>query len=783
MNRCICGDELYSVFVADNWWEVTEEGETISVKKDDVLLGECTSCKLIRQIFPEKIDYTQYPPTSPLYKGKSYNHDFSVSMLRLERYQKEVPNIFSEKARSLDVGSGSGAFVDLMEEKLGWDSFGCEIAQYLSEKSKKIYRKPLIDIHFPTDHFKLVTVHDVLEHVFDPKEFMNEIFRITDEEGVAVIEIPDFYFPGYPGSHHWKTEHLWFFGEIHLLTLICATGFSVIKVQKPIEGKLSVICFKPKQSRKTILFPPGIGDCYWSLVKLRSFLKERGIGLPEVSVVSPRVKGHNAHQRAFPFLEMFPFLKSKGESIVSQDPKDKKIWNEAYLQEGRTVFEKVMGYDYFIAYNGRMRFGGTIEKADSLETEWDLPRFISLREEEYRINSIKNMGRYVVFYFVFHGIYRNWLKEMGGITAIVSIVRKLKEEMGITPVLVGASWDSVEPTLRELASQLKDISVNLSGQTELDELFGLLRGAELVVGYPSGLTIMSAVLGTKTVTIWNTYFHRDFWWNVVPPKTHGSNYIAVASRGFSVRDFLNTCLNFYRLGVYRIQTTESLESLPEKTHFVCVLRTGGVYHKEYVIKLYEAIRRNYTHPFEMICLTDLKDFEYKDIRVVSLKRNWMGWWSKLEIFRKDYVGPDSLIVYMDLDTLITGNINWINRAEVRKDTDDFWALLPWNIKRRNSGGMASAIMKFRSGVFSFIYENFNIDLMEEYPGGDQDFIKKQLEDKQIEYMNLKEIGGIFSYKKDILRGNRKGHSIVCFHGDPRIEALKGLTLVKENWRG
>ena len=56
-----------------------------------------------------------------------------------------------------------------------------------------------------------------------------------------------------------------------------------------------------------ILIPPGLGDAYWVLVKLRGIMKQRGIERPELTILSwedPR----GAHLRSLPYLRMFDWF-------------------------------------------------------------------------------------------------------------------------------------------------------------------------------------------------------------------------------------------------------------------------------------------------------------------------------------------------------------------------------------------------------------------------------------------------------------------------------------------
>lgn len=780
---CYCGNSEY-VLVKNHppAYVVTDEGKTV-LSSDPYKIGCCTKCFVMRQLDAPITDYSKYPPTKSEYEGKSFEHDLSVAKARFEWYE-DITNLFKLNKKSLDIGSGSGAMIEVMKSKF-WDAYGCELSAYRNERnSDRVYRKDFTQIHFPTDHFQFVTAHDVIEHVYDPLRFAEELFRITDEKGCAVIEIPDFFLEGCAGEHHWKHEHLWYFSEKEMNKLLAGVGFLIDGCYKPIEGKITFLCRKPKQKRTKILFPPGIGDCYWSLVKLQDFIKQKGIkGQPEVSVVCPRPKKFEAHKRAFPFLEMFPFLKSTGEARESKEPEHNKIWKEAYLKKGRVVFEEVMDNDYFIALNGQMRYGVSVDELP-YETNWYPDRFISLEESQFMEKFKKENPRYIVFYFVFHGVYERWVEDLGGVKNLVLFVKKLCSQLQAKPIFVGADWDAADKTLSEFVSCFPPES-DCTGKTTVGQLFGLLRGSEMCVGFPSGLTIMSPVLGVKTFTLWNNYYHEKFFWNVVPPDVVSKGtYMALNTKYQTPEGLTWKAVDFYNSNPNRIgnlRTQEIPKVKPDKNKdfdftVVCVLRSGGDYDEEYVIKLKNAVKRNATKRIDFVCISDVP-INDPEIRNENLISDFPGWWSKVEMFRSELYRTEYAL-YIDLDTVILQNID-----SIFSPTGIFASIVPWNTARRKNGEIASGIMLFKTSELRFIYEEFSMGLISDYKG-DQDYILESLREHNIPKTTLpKMIHGIKSYKRDILRyGMDISSRIICFHGKPRPRDIQNFKWMKENWK-
>jgi hypothetical protein len=69
-----------------------------------------------------------------------------------------------------------------------------------------------------------------------------------------------------------------------------------------------------------------------------------------------------------------------------------------------------------------------------------------------------------------------------------------------------------------------------------------------VVGYPSGLTIMSTVLKKKTLIIWNDYYHKNFQWNCCPPEVRRKTYQITNTKGLkpqALATSVKTLINKY----------------------------------------------------------------------------------------------------------------------------------------------------------------------------------------------------------------------------------------------
>lgn len=776
---CACGCKYFHAEQSRMGVFVDDRGKS---HDREIRTAECAECGLVRQVglpFSTEAEYVEYykkyPPVKATYVEKDYAHDRDLAAKRCAAYKVR------KGQRVLDVGSGSGAFVDECRS-VGADAYGCEIAQYSYRKGgadEYTYRKRFEDVHFPTDHFDMVTCHDTLEHVLDPAAFMRELFRVTVQKGFCKVDMPDFYAEA--GAHHWKaTEHVWFFTAEQFTKLAEAVGFSVAKVEKPIESKVLFHLVKPEQRRVKVLLPPGIGDAYWSIVKLEAFIEKYKTGLPDVYVVSNREMKHNGHNRAFPFIEMFPFLHSSGVAIPSSNYVDARgLWKEAYSQRGRTVFRNVLGCDYFVSYNGHLRYGEDLEKIDpDLRCDWVPPMFVSLEQERYEREAMEKYGRYIAYHLVFHGTYRYWTDQFP-LRAVVESINRITASTGCVPVFSGAGWDKDQPLLSLVVRNVRG-AVDLRGQTTVAQLFGLMKGAQAVVGYPSGSSIMGAMLGKKTLIVWNDYYDWNFAWLCVPPAVRRTTYQIEDTRNLTpakleerVLVLLGSTVSGGKVKVE--QPSPAPTQLKGKADIVaaCVLnadsKTFGV---DNVLMLRNMLRRYLTIDHKLVCITDSDDLP-EDVQAIKPLGRHPEPWHTMEVFRKDLadgVFKDKLVLYLDLDLLL------LDRIDDLVELDHRFTMLSTFVPGRRYGNWATGIMLW-TGDHSYLYEAFRTNERR----ATQDslvgtFISEHLKEQPDSVQMFQ--AGIYSYKRHCWEALPAATSAVWFHGNPKYDQVTTPWVVK-----
>lgn len=177
------------------------------------------------------------------------------------------------------------------------------------------------------------------------------------------------------------------------------------------------------------------------------------------------------------------------------------------------------------------------------------------------------------------------------------------------------------------------------------------------------------------------------------------------------------------------------------------------------------VSKNITIPHRFVCLTNTN----VPCESIPLERNWPGWWSKIELFRPGLF--EGQVFYLDLDTVILKNIDNIVSQE-----EDFIGLRPFNpLKVLDTWYFASGLLGWKAGKFDFLYEDFDFALEHKINRGDQDYLSKALDTRDIEFIYWQDlVDGIFSYKRHVRNTayNVTDPSIICFHGSPRPWEVK-----------
>jgi hypothetical protein len=211
----------------------------------------------------------------------------------------------------------------------------------------------------------------------------------------------------------------------------------------------------------------------------------------------------------------------------------------------------------------------------------------------------------------------------------------------------------------------------------------------------------------------------------------------------------------------------------------CVLMTGGqIYNYRYVNALANAIAKHVTIPHTFTCLTnDSTNFNDNVHKVIKLQHEFPKWWSKIELFRTDLFSDTSQVFFLDLDTVITQNID-----DIVSYKGHFCGLRDFY----TSESLGSGLLSWSPRRHHHIYKNFLLKpsyIMANMRYGDQEWI--DLQTKRVDYFQDLYGKKIVSWKKHCVARDKiyvpTESSIICFHGVPKPHEI-AHDIIVSNWQ-
>jgi len=141
---------------------------------------------------------------NPEYFAKDYGGGAEVAYQdsfesNRQRYREIIKRIkkYKKEGILLEIGCAGGHFLKFAEAA-GYQVKGVEISSAMAkfareELSLDVLAGTLEDLDLPSQSFDIVYLGDLLEHVYNLKLFLEEVFRILKPSGLVYIDIPGTY--------------------------------------------------------------------------------------------------------------------------------------------------------------------------------------------------------------------------------------------------------------------------------------------------------------------------------------------------------------------------------------------------------------------------------------------------------------------------------------------------------------------------------------------------------------------------------------------------------------
>jgi len=235
---------------ADDAAQLWPMPDRLQVFPGDFALVRCRACGLLRTS-----PRPAWSELSAAYAGGRYRMPGEVGGSAIQSLARRITALSPRPGRALDVGCGTGELLAALRQD-GWAVQGVEpnatlasvgAKHSLASQSKSLLltanASPLLDIFvgdlaaaaFPGEHFDLVVLWHVLEHLPEPLATLAEVRRVLRPGGVAVIGVPNAaslqarlfgrYWAGYDVP--WHLTH---FTPGTLGSLLEQTGFRTVRL-------------------------------------------------------------------------------------------------------------------------------------------------------------------------------------------------------------------------------------------------------------------------------------------------------------------------------------------------------------------------------------------------------------------------------------------------------------------------------------------------------------------------------------------------------------------------
>ncbi len=250
----------------------------------------CSECRIcFTQDRPDENDISGYYESDEYVSHDDKAKGFLNRIYFLSRnFMIQKKRIIVEKASGvsngtlLDIGCGTGHFAGTMKKE-GWIVTGIEpnkkAAEYATASFGLDVFGPGRIKSLPDSSYDCITLWHVLEHFYDPVDYMKDIYRLLKPDGTCFIALPNC---SSADAEYYKSSwaawdvprHLWHFNPESFVQFTGSCGFHIIGVKRlPLDVfYISVLSEKQRRSRMAIAkgFLSGIR---FSLISIRDINK------------------------------------------------------------------------------------------------------------------------------------------------------------------------------------------------------------------------------------------------------------------------------------------------------------------------------------------------------------------------------------------------------------------------------------------------------------------------------------------------------------------------------
>ena len=251
----------------EKWWE-----------KDGKSFYLCSSCDLLfaKLLDPKEALSQNQEVFEPV--GKQVLEGLEAHRQGKKKKHRKILSYlepYRSTGRLLDVGCGQGGFLQTAKE-MGWTVEGVELAPPLAELVEKYYGIPvhvgtLEELRLPSGYYDVVFFNELLEHIYTPRSFLEEVLRILRKGGAVFLR-----------TRNHRSFSAWFCQEDWRELAFLEKGHVCFYSPRTVRRIFSTLGFHIRHIRTwgvSIHAPYPKGSCKYHLAKLANKLLEPGVRL------------------------------------------------------------------------------------------------------------------------------------------------------------------------------------------------------------------------------------------------------------------------------------------------------------------------------------------------------------------------------------------------------------------------------------------------------------------------------------------------------------------------
>lgn len=218
-------DELQRDWIKCKNCDLVHQTPCMEVHEIDIMYNNNRSSEFRNGETPD--EYFNKITSLPKDQSENYN--------RVTRFSKYIDN---KHKNILDIGCGGGVFLYTLSKYFpNLKLFGIEASPQFASLAKSklditLYNNFFEDIELDTE-IDIITVLHVLEHIKNPKKFLEKIYKIMTNESILIFEVPHIKdFKTLDRAHiRFSLPHIYYYSEKNIILLLKQFGFDILNIE------------------------------------------------------------------------------------------------------------------------------------------------------------------------------------------------------------------------------------------------------------------------------------------------------------------------------------------------------------------------------------------------------------------------------------------------------------------------------------------------------------------------------------------------------------------------